>query len=245
MNLNLKDIFVLNGRLTNRLIFALGIILILIAIIFDVSKTVPLILFSIGTSILASSIVTAINAQYLMHQTDIIQMAEHWGIAGIYAARAEINPETNSKLKNVKQLDICAMGLKGFRDAQGALIERRISEGMRLRVLTLSPESSILCEIDKMEGVVEGSTKATIESLIDWINHLKGKALMDGQVVIKTYDCYPYDFYFSMDGTIFTGPYQAKTSQQTITYKYSKNSMGATLFSDYFESIWRDSNEPK
>jgi len=233
----LSNLIEINGRITNILIGALGIILILVAIIFGVSKPIPLILLSVGTSILASSIVAALNARYLILQSNIIQMAEKWGIAGIYAARAEINAETNALLENVKQLDICAMGLKGFRDAQVTLIEKRISEGMHLRILTLSPDSPVLHEIDKTEGLADGSTKVTIESLIRWVDDLKQRAL-PGQIEIRTYDHYPYDFIFCMDGIIFTGPYHAKTSQQTITYKYLANSNGANIFSNYFQLLW-------
>lgn len=41
-----------------------------------------------------------------------------------------------------------------------------------------------------------------------------------------------------MDGIVFTGPYQNKTSQQTITYKYDKNTKGAKVYIEYFDSLW-------
>lgn len=230
-----------NAKTTNIIIASLGIILILISILIGIEKTLSVIILSIGTSILASAIVSGLSFRYLIQKSNASYLVEHWGIEKIYETRAEINYETNSLLKNTKSLEICAMGLKSFRDAQQNLIEKRISEGMRLKILTISPDSNILPLIDETEKVANGSTKTTIESLIDWVSDLKLKQIYNQQIELKVYDHYPYDFYFCMDGIVFTGPYQTKTSQQTITYKYSANTIGASIFINYFNSLWEES----
>ena len=71
-----------------------------------------------------------------------------------------------------------------------------------------------------------------------WIEEIKQKQILPNQIQIKVYDHYPYDFYFCMDGIVFTGPYQAKTSQQTITYKYLANTHGANMFREYYDQLW-------
>ena len=78
-------------------------------------------------------------------------IVEHWGLGGIYKQRAEINLFTNKMLKKANRLDICAMGLKGFRDAQGKVVAQRVASGMSLRVLTIDPEGDVLSEIDKTD----------------------------------------------------------------------------------------------
>lgn len=232
------DPFIWSSHLTNIIVGLIGLALILVSIMIGSGKTISIVLLSVGTSVFASAIVSYLNSKYIIQQSNAAQMIEHWGIDKIYEARAEINSETNELLKNTRRLEICAMGLKGFRDAQGKLIEKRIMEGMTLRILTIAPNSNILQMIDQTEGVGVGSTKASIESLLSWVDGLKKRQIYANQIEIKTYDHYPYDFYFCMDGIVFTGPYQAKTSQQTITYKYLANSLGANTFKNYFESLW-------
>lgn len=228
----------MNAKLVNRVVGLIGVILILIAVIIGTKKTPSIILLSIGTSMFASAIVTMLNSRYLFEKSNAVQLMEQWGIGQIYETRAEINAETNELLKNAKNLEICAMGLKGFRDAQGDLLESRIASGMKLHILTLSPTSDFLSRIDEEEGLVVGATKTSIESLIKWVNELKKKQIDDNQISIRFYSNYPYDFYFCLDGVVFTGPYQPKTSQQTITYKYYANSHGAHVFRNYFNMLW-------
>jgi hypothetical protein len=229
-----------SGRVTNIIIGLLGIILILVSIIAGKEKTFSIVLISIGTSMLSSALVSGISSRYLIQQTNMMNMIEYWGIDGIYRTQAEINNEANEILKNAKSLDINAMGLKGYRDSQGELIKKRVMNGMRLRILTIDPNSKFLSVVDATEGVVEGATKSTIESLLQWVSQLKEVQLFNGQVEIKTYDHYPYDFYFCIDGTVFTGPYQAKTSQQTITYKFIAKGVGSEYYKQNFESLWNN-----
>ena len=233
-----KSLELWSMNVTNVITGLCGGILILIAIIIGADKIPAVILLSIGTSILASTVVSALNSRYLIQQNNASQLVEHWGIDKIYQTRDEINTETNGLLTHTKNLEICAMGLKGFRDAKGKIVEKRITEGMSLKILTLDPNSSFLHMVDQTEGVVSGATKADIESLIEWLTGLKELQIMEGQIQIKTYDHYPYDFYFNMDGVVFTGPYQNKTSQQTITYKYAANTRGANIYKSYFDSLW-------
>lgn len=233
-----NNILAKNARLVNFLVGAVGLIFIFIAIFVGVEKTLSVVLLSIGTSIFATAIVTHLNSYYIIRQNEITEMIDHWGIEKIYSARAEINAETNEALRKADVLDICAMGLKGFRDAQSARISERISKGMRLRILTIDPQSEFLRMIDETEVIAEGSTRTDILTLLDWIEDLRRNQRYENQIEIRLYDHYPFDFYFCIDGTVYTGPYQAKTSQQTITYKFSVGTNGANAFKDYFESLW-------
>lgn len=229
----------LNAKLVNVFIACVGIIIIFIATLFnDIVYTV---LISIGTSILATAIVTYLNSKYLMKQSVINEMIQAYGLDGIYKTRAEANLETNELLKKAKSLEISAMGLKGFREAQGRFIAQKVSEGMKIRILTIDPSSLYLSKIDEDESNALGATQRSIEELIEWVRKLKESAVLEGQVEVRTYDRYPHDFYFCIDGDVFTGPYHDKSSQQTITYKYLANTLGANLFTENFNEQWEKS----
>jgi len=225
------------------IIALIGIVLILVAILIGTWRTMSVIMLSVGASILSSAIVGKVSSYFEQQHGEALQMMNKWGIEKIYETRAEINAETNHLLTDTLRLDICAMGLKGFRDAQGDIIKQRVKEGMRVRILTLSPRSKFLSMIDGSEGVAMGSTKASINTLLPWVKELQKEQIEDNQVQIRTYDHYPYDFYFCMDGTVFTGPYQNKTSQQTITYKYAAKALGAMTYKKNFENLWENSSE--
>ena len=233
-----KNIVTYSAQVTNIIVGLVGIVLILIAILIGYEKVLGVVLLSIGTSIFATSIVSYLNSRYLIQQSNRAQMVERWGLDKIYEARSEINPETHKLLRKTQNLEICAMGLKGFRDAQEKVVEKRVSEGMYFKILTIDPSSQFLSTIDKTEKASEGYTKDTILSLIQWVKKLQKMQIYDNQVEIKVYDHYPYDFYFCMDGVTFTGPYQTKSSQQTITYKFAPHSLGARKYKDYFDSLW-------
>ena len=202
------------------ILFLVGIVLILLSV-FIKNAIWSTVFISVGTSIIASVVVGVVSLKRIYKQERIKQMIEWWGVESLYDRRAEINTETNIFLQTANKLDIIAMGLKGFRDAQGETVKNRIEHGMKLRILTIDPGSPILNYIDKKEGNMNGYTKQTIEDLIDWLEDLKKHQRYNGQIELKTYNNYPSDFYFNIDNNIYTGPYQNKTSQQTLIQQRS------------------------
>ncbi|MBQ8604150.1 MAG: hypothetical protein IJ410_04830 [Oscillospiraceae bacterium] len=170
------DLQIWSIHVTNVITALFGVVLILISIIVGMDKTISVILLSIGTSTFASAIVSFLNYHYLIRQNNATQIVDMWGINKIYSTRAEINVETNELLKHTKKLEMCAMGLKGFRDAQGKTIEERVKEGMFIKILTLDPDSQFPSIVDKTEGLMVGSTKTDIISLIEWVDKLKKTA---------------------------------------------------------------------
>lgn len=233
------------SKAINSIVFLLSIIFLLIAIISRANQIMFTICISVGTSLLATFIVTYLNRIYLDEKEQLSVLLNKWGIKGIYKQRSEINIETNAILDKTKHLDICAMGLKNFRSAQGNKIQKYVKRGLCIRILTIDPNSDILNLIDDSESQLNGYTKNTIESLINWVDEIKSTSTLrkNAKVQIRVYDHYPSYFYFAMDGTVWTGPYQAKDSQQTITFKFEKNSMGAEYYTEYFEDLWKNAKE--
>lgn len=232
----------INANLINIIIFMLGIILILASILTGGTKTISQVGLSIGTSLVASSIVVFISSRYLMKENNIKDMVRQWKIAGIFETRASMNKSTNIDLENNKDcLDIIAFGLKGFRDSKTKLIQEKVRQGMKIRILTINPESEFLKEREVAEKEIPGQMRNTIIQLGEWVNELKKVQVDKQQVQIKYYDSLPLDFYFGLDNNVYIGPYlYGKQSQQTISYQFEEGGEGFNLYKDYFEQLWND-----
>lgn len=237
----------INGLLVNILVFCIGFIMTLISVIFNSIGVLSSFLLSVGTSLIASSIVVFITSFYLLEQNRLKQIIEDWGLDGIYRTRAEMNPYSNEMLKmENKKIDIIAFGLKSFRDSQGDLLRSKVREGVKIRIITINPSSKFLAERERCEKEKKGQIKKTINDLIEFIGELKKIEKDKGQVEIRVYDSLPLDFYFGYKNQVFTGPYMYDMgSQQTISYSYKAKSYGFKYFSEYFEKLWNDSEFTK
>jgi hypothetical protein len=233
----------INAKLVNYLIMSIGIILIIISVNIGTNIVLGQILISTGTSLLASTIVVLISSKYLFKQNEIKKIIEKWGITGIYRTRAHMNEFTNIDLeKNINKLDIIAFGLKSFRHSKGEFIKLKVKQGMKIRILTIDPNSSFLSEREKVEECIDGEIRETIKQLTMWIESLKKYQVSDNQVEIKFYNSLPLDFYFGLDNSIYIGPYLfGIDSQQTISYSFKYNTEGYDYYSIYFEKLWNNS----
>lgn len=234
----------LNAKALNLITFLFGFGFILISILIGVSKPIGVVLISIGTSIVASSIVVYLSSKYLFKQNKIKDIIEQWGLINIYRTRAEMNLSCNLELDKVNdRIDIIAFGLKGFRERHSTLITQKVKRGLKIRIISINPNSNFLMQREKDENEIEGQIKNTIIKLNEWIDELKTHQVQLGQVQIKFYDTLPFDFYFRIDNNIFIGPYlYGVSSQQTISFEFSNNSQGFEYYTTYFESIWNDTN---
>lgn len=234
----------INANLINGVICGIGVILVLIGITIGVEKIFSQVCLSIGTSLMASSIVVFVSSKYLVKQNKIKDMIQQWKLSGIFETRAEMNKSTDFNLKNNKEsLDIVAFGLKSFRDSKKGLIEQKIKQGMNIRILTINPESQFLKERERVEKEVDGQIKNTIIQLSSWVRDLQQDEIHEHQVQIKYYDSLPLDFYFGLDNAIYIGPYlYGIQSQQTISFEFKKGGQGFNHYKDYFEQLWNDKN---
>lgn len=236
----------LNLELLNLACLFLGVLLTLAALLIN-NDDIKTILISIGTSIISSSIVVYLSSHYLVKESKVQEMMNTWKLHKIYSTRAEMNRSTNICLRDCNtQIDIIAFGLKGFRQTQSYLIEGKIRNGVRLRILTIEPQSQFLSQREIDEGEVQGQIRNTIIQLTAWVNNLKSLAPDPNNVELKYYDTLPLDFYFRVDNNLFLGPYMyGKSSQQTISYEFEYGGLGFQYWSTYFEDIWSNQNFAK
>lgn len=159
---------------------------------------------------------------------------EEWGLKGIYELRSQINPISEGMLRTSTTLDIIACGLKSFLDARKAILEQRLQEdNLKLRILTIDPESPMCQAMDAFEGETSNHTKETILKLLEWV-----KSVNSPNVEVRVYSGIPLEFYFKYDTDLFVGPHHPKTSQQTITWQFSTTERGASIYLQYFEDAW-------
>ena len=234
-----RDLITHNAHLVNLIIFGFGLILVIISIIVKTENVCGQILLSVGTSLVASTIVVYISSKYILQQSRIKKVIEEWGLTGIFETRQRMNEFSNINLeKNESSMDMMAFGLKSYRHAKGALLKEKVNKGMKVRIITIDPNSKFLKEREKNEDCLEGEIRNTIIQLIEWINDINQYAGEDNKAEIKIYDSLPLDFYCRMDKALYVGPYlHGIDSQQTISYEYRYSSRGYDYYSAYFEKI--------
>ena len=192
------------------------------------------IFMSIGTSLVASVVVSTVTCYFLARENALRDSVLTWGLKGIFERRSQINPISEELIKTSSTLDIIACGLKSFLDARKAMLEQRLQEGnFKLRILTIDPESPTCQAIDSFEDVPPNYTRETILKLIEWV-----KSVDSPNIEVRVYDGIPLEFYFKYDTDLFVGPHHPKTSQQTVTWQFSTTERGASIYLQYFDEAW-------
>ena len=234
----------ISEKLLNFLIISLGIIFCLIAFILSVIKgydAISTIFYSVGASLIASSIVALLTSMYIYKKNKIKELSEYWGLAGLYETRQKMNIECDIYLEDMRDvLHIIAFGLRSFRDSKKQLIETKVKKGLEIKILTMNPESDFLKQREKDEKKAEGSIKYEILQLQKWIEELKNISPNPEKIELKFYNAATLDFYFRIDNHLFIGPYlYGKDSQQTFSLEFDDKA-GFKYYSDYFADLWND-----
>lgn len=237
--------------LIDVLVFLIGCVLVLSGLLLEIDKdgtilgmprtTIQNVFISVGCSIIATSIVSFIMTLYLNDDKEARRVVDNWGLKNI-EVRSLLNIEINEKLDSMSEgMDIIAFGMKNFLAAKGPLLEQKISQGCTIRILTLAPTSQYVTQREKEEKEPKGQIKKSIEDLIKWAEAIKTKNYK-GTITVKTYNSLPQDMYQRVDKYVYVGPlHYEKPSQQTIAYEYKPNSRGAEYYSNYFVSLWENS----
>jgi hypothetical protein len=200
------------------------------------------ILLSVGCSLIASSVVSYLTSKYLVRMNRIKHIVEHWGLESIFETRQEMNRSTDIAFESLeKHLDIIAWGLKSFRDAKDKIVREKVKRGLKIRFVTLHPDSEYVKQREKDENEAPGQIRHTILNLQEWIEGLQKIAPKPENIQVKYYDSLPEDFYFRVDDHVFIGPYlYGISSQQTISYEFKSPAKGALYYRDYFERLWNN-----
>jgi len=233
----MKEVYNWKSLFAGMAIILLGIIMCI------VSTYLPIpwdnVVLSIGCSLIASGIV--ILAHDFLVEKKQKSLLDEWKIEKIYSTRSEKNAESDPELMKTKYcIDVIAFGLGSFRSKHTSKVETCLRKGVNIRILTMDPESSYVGIRDAEENKSMGTTKHSIEQLVQWADALNKKELK-GKIVIKGYSSMTLDFYWRVDDVVYVGPYwYGVDSQQTITYKFVDGGQGFTQYTEYYETLWED-----
>lgn len=245
---NISKILKKNKFLVNLVVFFLGIIFVMLGgSISAFSTSIKSIFLNIGCSIIASSGVILITLIMIEENDEVVDLYDKWGIENIFETRSEQNVATAEGFPNLKnRYAQIAFGLKSLRDAKGKKFEEKVKNGLKIRILTMDPNSPFLVEREKAEGKQAGEIKLTILQLAEWIEKLKKISPNPNNVQIKYYDSLPLNYYCRQENDLFIGPYlYGKESQQTITYQFNCIGDGFRYYTEYFEDLWNNTELAK
>jgi hypothetical protein len=239
-------------RLMNLIVFILGILSVVIGVALSIGKErheqlLTTILISVGASLIASAVVTYLTSIYIFKRKKEKEITDFWGLNAIYETRQRMNDSSNEAVEILEEnLDIIAFGLRSLRDSKGEVIKNKVKRGLKIRILTIHPNSDFLKQRERDELKAEGSIRQSIIQLFEWVNELKEVAPQKESISIKFYNNLPFDFYFRVDNILFIGPYlYGIDSQQTISFEFRNNAKGFGFFISYFDKLWNDKKLPK
>ena len=181
----------------------------------------------IGVSLVLSGLLGIFMNVFFYKRDAKLEVCEKWKIVNIYQSRAIANLTIDAyQEKAKKRIDIIAFGLSSWRQAKEQLIDDMLSRGVKIRIITMDPNCSLLNLRDRAEGKAEGATKESILQLQQFFKQTNKRK----NVEIKYHQQLPLDFYFRVDDHIFVGPYiYGKESQLMITYEYERPKPGVML----------------
>ena len=149
-----------------------------------------------------------------------------------------IRNEYDDRLSRMKdRLDILAWGLASFREDYGNRLVDWATNGTRIRLLLVNPNSirgSTLCELqDELEGRNRGSTANDIATFLTELES------SHGGIEVRVSDFHPGTNVFRIDGDMFFGPYIAGTvSRNAPTGVVSDDHWLFDVLLSHFECLW-------
>ncbi|EGQ7920093.1 hypothetical protein ACWO25_004211 [Vibrio parahaemolyticus] len=236
-------------KIVQILILAVGVILILGAIIYSPEVTedgsynmnLNTIFLSIGCSIIAVVIINFVEYHITLPEVNLIKVVNSWRLVSIFETRQEMNATTNKLIKDARELDIAALGSRGLIDFQGEVLKEGLKKGLKIRFLVPQKDSEYIAQRELDENAHSGSITKAIEDLISWVENTKNELNLAQECIeVREYPNLPIESIMRIDDQIFTGPFMVyKGSQTTMAYQYEKKGLGFKYYSDYFNSIWK------
>lgn len=209
------------------------------------------VLMGIGCGILSTVLVTVILLALIPDLSDEKKELEEWGIVEIHPERSSARIDSKKLPKDI--LYFSAFGLSHFRAAANMDTEliSSIQRGLKVRILTMDPNSIYLLEQEIFENNKE--IRKDIEDLIKWVDRIRdycntsrGAKSAKGSIELEFYNSLPLDFFCRADEMVYVGPYiPGKPSGETITYRYRADSNGGKYYIGIFDRIWNNESTVK
>lgn len=234
------------GQIVNIFIGAIGIICILLAIIFRSCEVAGNIFLSIGTSILATSVVTWINAKYMLRTQRAEKLMSKWKLHNLYKSKADMNAfDANTALDQCSNsIDIIAEGLSNYRAAKGDILKDKIlKHNVEVRIISCDSFEMLRkrAQDESSSGIDDGkSAMQKVKELAQWVEQLRNElGDKSDRIQIRYHSSYPELSYLRIDNKVFVSTnLWKKQSQQSFAIGFMSNGEGGEYFQNYFQNLW-------
>lgn len=224
--------------LTNIVIGLVGLLVIVVASLLKATSDYNTILLSVGTSIVAASIVAFLDMlrgegvrEYDEKINDIIVVG---GIESIYKRR-DLEEYNELVINSKKSIDITGYSLRGFYESNKDIILKKCSENKEflVRILLVNPESQFSTNRDIEENEQDSQLfRETYNNLLKW-------SRKSTNIQIKLMDAPLSDMIYRIDDVMYTGPYFYRTSsKETYTNRLNCNGWLFKAYQDNFDRMW-------
>ena len=214
------------GKLLNLVIIALGCLFIAFGIISSEDLTAQTIFLSIGTSLLASAIVSWLSSEYLIENERVKRVIENWQLSNLYQTKADMNEgESNKALEECSgSIDIVAEGMHNFLSVKGLVLRRMLDQRAKDESLT------------GKRGHTD--TAGQVMELLHWVEQTR-QEVQGCDISIRFHSSYPAYSYLKIDSKVFVSPnLWLLPSQQSIAFSFFEEGIGGKYFEQYFEQLW-------
>ncbi len=235
-NINVKFIIV-----PYIIVFLIAVIIAMVALFMFPEGKLQTTTLSVGGSMIASALISILVYLYLRNNENKYGVVDEWGISGI-GLRQDMNKTINKHLDKMKiEMCIIALGMKSFLSAKEDILKEKLKNGVNIKILTMDPESEQVAVRESAERVASGAIKRNVTDMLAWVDEIKRRQDIKGNIEVRKYDGEIMDTYQCIDGEVFVGPHEPKkVSQQSITFHFKKGSKGADYFQKNFNRAWTE-----
>ena len=196
---------------------------------------------AIGTSLVASGIVSLLEMVHrfvISEDNQIAKQADAAGLSAIYARR-DLDRYHDLMTLTSGIVDISGYSLRAFFDSfkDSILAKAKKTPTFRARLLLVDPSIDVSKQRERIEGLTRGTFKTSMKNLVDAFSGVPNIEVRLLRTPLTT-------MVFRLDGTMFIGPQlMSVPSKGTPTFELRAD-RGAWLFSAYereFEELWNES----
>lgn len=231
------------GRLLNFVIIVLGFLFIISGIVLKKCLVAQTVFLSIGTSLVASGIVSLLGSEYLAENERIKSLIKRWQINGLYKTKAEMNEkESNAALEQCREnIDIIAEGMYNFLSLKGPILRDKLKQGVKLRIISCD-NLAMIEQRAKDESLTGKKSNVNVAGqileLVNWVDETR-KLIKHCNIEIRFHSSYPAYSYLKIDSQVFVSPnLWLRPSQQSFAVSFHQEGVGGKYFCDYFEELW-------
>lgn len=229
--------------LTNIVVGLVGLVIVIMASLFEKNTDYRTIVLSVGTSIIAASIVAFLDMLrgegMREYDEKINEIIVKGGLENIFKRRDL--EEYNELVKNAtKSIDVTGYSLRGFYESNKDIILKKCSENKEfiVRIILVNPASQYSINRDVEENE-QGSQlfKETYNNLLKWSKKSQN-------IQIKLIDAPLSDMLYRIDDIMYTGPYFYRTSsKETYTNRLNCNGWLFKAYQENFDRMWCEAKD--